>query len=135
MSETSRAPATIVRNKDRRETATVDDEYNVRPPQVYVLADEGAHKEAIQAVARVIAENPNASNGPAVMGRDDGEFGELMFTYRPNELPAVGENGELKGWLAPYRAEEDLRDGLREHLPAGWSFEAERQGRMVLFKE
>lgn len=126
--------ATLVRNEERRTSAELTDD-GVIPPQVYVLADEGAHGDAISAVATAVGENPNAVDAPRVTNRDDGEWGELNVHFRANEMPVVGEGGSVTGWLAPYRAEERFRESLLEHLPSGYTLETQKRGHFVLAQE
>ena len=135
MSETTNGttkPATIVRDEKRRETASLEGETLV-PPQVYNMAPEGEHGAAVDAVARAVAEVPNAIDFPAIRGRDADDFGALTVTFRPNKMPVVGEDG-LEGWKPPYMAEEQFCEALRDELPDGWDFEPERRGRLVLFE-
>lgn len=56
------------------------------------------------------------------------------FWFNYPEIPHV-ENGDLKGWLPPYRCREKVESELRTKLPSGYSFEQENNYVTVIFRD
>jgi len=113
----------------RAETVETDDGYEVLPPELGA-ATESVPTELVEAVEAALDDAPNTLVEPRVRpaGESDSEHyvAKLFATYQ--ELPALDDSGDLRGWKAPYQAREKFDAALREHLPDRWVAEAVNNG-------
>lgn len=109
-----------------------DGTFEVLPPEVEVRGD--VDERIVEAVNAALADAPNAAIDPVLIERDADEFGLVRFVANYQEQP-VHEDGELLGWVAPYRAREDVDAGLYEYLPDGIAFESESTHVAIIYSE
>lgn len=113
-----------------RRTAEIDDDtLEVLPPEARL---DGDVPQAVEdAVGAALAEEPNAVDAPIL--RDGSGRQVAVLDVRFNELPATGPDGDLEGWMAPYRARERFLAALRPHLD-GLEVEVERDHRLGFYE-
>ena len=116
---------------DLRTSAEIDDsaddpeDWTVLPPEVDTEGD--VDDDLLEAVEAAVDDEPNTLDAPRLrtpesVGREDGHA-VAFLVCRFNEIPT--SDGQ---WLPPYRAREDFRAALREHLPDGYQFEDVNNG-------
>lgn len=126
--------------RSRAEVVETDDGYEVRPPTV---RREGDVPDALlEAVYAAVDDEPHTVADPALASAESGsdyseqrEHHVAYFYANYQEQPVVGDDGEIRGWRAPYQAREDFDAALREHLPDGYTFEARDNSTTTFYRE
>lgn len=96
-----------------RRTAEINDDHELLPPEVEI---QGEVPEGLrQAVEYAVSEEPNAVDHPVLREAKGSGHAVAYLNANFNELP-VSDDGELKGWLPPYRAREKILEALHERL-------------------
>lgn len=86
------------------------------------------------AISAALDAEPNVCTEVSVFASADAYDHEVArLTANWQELPAL-ENGELAGWLPPYRALERFEDAIRDELPDGVEFERQNQHTITFFE-
>ncbi|AGC65574.1 putative capsid protein VP18 [Haloarcula hispanica virus PH1] len=116
----------------RAEAVETEDGFEVLPPEV--AAEDRVPDAVVEAVEAAVADEPNTLVEPRIQGHGPETHGvaSLYATYQ--EQPAIGDDGDLLGWKAPYQAREDFDAALREHLPDGYAIEAVNNGQTAFYE-
>lgn len=108
----------------RREAQIIetDDGMELRPPVAEVEGD--VPSDIVEAVNSALEQAPNACIDPRVVEDDLGGYQEAILSANYQEQPVTDDDGGLVGWVAPYRAREDITEALMDELPEDVSIEA-----------
>lgn len=105
----------------------------LRPPVVDVR-DPEAPDAIVEAVNAALADAPNTVVDPVLVEPTENTEPTIVFAASFQELPHT-EDGELQGWLPPYRAREQFETALAEHLPEGYSYELDTEHHISIYEE
>lgn len=121
----------LAMSADLRRSAEIEDG-RVLPPEVEIRG--GPFVAVLDAVRAALDAEPNSLDEPVLTEGGDREHHVARLTARYNEIPHTAD-GELVGWLPPYRAREEFDAALREALPDDVAFEAQNSHTTVFYEE